>query len=158
MRAALAAVLLVAGLAVPAAAGARIVPQRGMKGLRLDMTVAQVRDRLGAPDKVGFTRDPIIGRTRVYRYGAVRVTFNGAASDARVITLSTTGRAERTAAGIGVGSTRAAVARLVRGVRCRVEFGVDHCVVGRQAPGRVVTDFRIARGRVSAVIVGRVVD
>jgi hypothetical protein len=151
--------LLAAALAPPATASATVVPQRGMRELRLGMTPAQVRDRLGAPDRSGVTRDPIIGSTRVYRYGLTRVTFDGTSARARVITLSTTSRRERLANGIGVGSTRAAVARRVPRVRCVVEFGVDHCHVGQFRAGRVVTDFRMSsRGRVTRIVIGRVID
>ena len=155
LGAALAAVLLLA--AVPA--GAAIVPQRGIKGVRLTDTVAKVRSRLGAPDAVIFTRDPIIGRTRVYKYGLTHVRFGGAAKDATVVSSETTSRAERTSRGIGVGSTRAQVAARVPGVKCRVEFGLNHCYVGEFVAGRRVTDFRItSTGRVGRVVVGFVVD
>jgi hypothetical protein len=157
MRAALAAVVVVLAAAAPA--GAAIVPQRSIKGARLGATVAQVRDKLGAPDKVIFTRHPIIGRVRVYKYGLTYVRFNGTGADAEVSSVDTTSRAERTSKGIGVGSTRAQVAARVPGVKCEVESGFDHCYLGEFTAGRTVTDFRItSTGRVGRVVVGYVVD
>jgi hypothetical protein len=156
-RIALLAAILLASCCT-ATAEAQIVPQRGMKGLRLGMTVAEVRTTLGAPDRISFRRDEIQGRVRVYAYGLTRVAFSPG-DDARVTTLATTSRSERTSRGIGVGSTRAAVARKVPGVHCRVEYGLDHCAVGSATPGHAVTDFLIgARGRVQRVVVGYVID
>ncbi|HEX7299425.1 MAG TPA: hypothetical protein VF257_10475 [Solirubrobacteraceae bacterium] len=141
-----------------APAQATIVPQQGIKGIRLGMTVREVRDRLGTPDKIAFRRDPIQGRIRIYAYGLTRASFSPG-EHARVNTISTTSRHERTSRGIGVGSRRALVARRVPGVRCRVEFGTDHCSVGIFTAGRRVTDFLIgADGRVRRVTVGFVID
>jgi hypothetical protein len=140
-------------------ASARIVPQRSIKGARLGMTVEEVRDRLGPPSSVIFEHDPIQGRIRVYKYGLTYVSFGGTDIDATVNAVSTRSPRERTKRGVGVGSTRAAVARLVHGARCRVEGGLDHCYVGSFSPGHRVTDFRIgSSGRVRQVIVGFVID
>jgi hypothetical protein len=149
---------LVLLLAVPAAQ-ARIVVQQSIKGIRLGRTVSQVRARLGPPDRIVFRRDPIQGRVRVYAYGLTRASFSPGDASARVNVITTRSRRERTARGVGVGSRRAQVAARVRGVRCRVEFGVDHCFVGSFVPGRRVTDFRIGpTGRVRSVTVGFVID
>jgi hypothetical protein len=139
-------------------APAKIVVQQSVKGIRLGATVHDVRQRLGAPDRISFRIDPLQGRVRVYAYGLTRASFSPG-DDARVNSISTTSRHERTSRGIGVGSARAAVARKVAGVRCRVEFGADHCYVGRFDPGKRVTDFLIgANGRVRRVTLGYVID
>ena len=70
----------------------------------------------------------------------------------------TTGTKERTARGIGVGSTRAQVLLLVPGARSESQAGYVHCVVGSFEPGRRVTDFRLSNGRVTRVTVGFVID
>ena len=70
----------------------------------------------------------------------------------------TTRPGERTARGVGVGSTEGEVRAKVAGVRCRTESGFRHCFVGRFLPGRRITDFHIRRGRVTSVEVGFVVD
>ena len=155
----LALLTLVAFAGLTASASATIVPQEGMLGIKLRQTVSPVRETLGPPDSIVFVDNEIIGRQRVYRYGRTTVSFDGAARDARVIGISTKSRRERTANDVGVGSTRRTVARKVRGVTCKVEFGVDHCYVGSFRAGRRVTDFLIGRrGRVTRVVVGIVID
>ena len=62
-----------AALAVPASAGASIVPQQGMLGVKLGMTGAQIRARLGPPDRVRTRQNEIIGSYTEYRYGEVLV-------------------------------------------------------------------------------------
>jgi hypothetical protein len=151
--------VLAALLAVPPAASAAIVPQEGIRGVKLDMPVAEVRATLGRPTRFRTVRNEILGKVREWRYGLTVVTFNSTAADATVVSIDTRSRAERTAAGIGVGSTRAAVRGKVPDTRCLVEFSYDHCFVGAWRPGQVVTDFAIdRRGRVSRVVVGRVLD
>jgi hypothetical protein len=157
-RLALVFVVLAIALLFAPPAGARVVPQRSIKGIELQMTVDEVREVAGSPDRVAFVQNPIIGRTRVWRYGKTRVGFDGDGDDAKVINLDTTSRGERLANGIGVGSTRRRVRRRVKNVRCRVEFGVDHCYLGRFVAGRRVTDFRLTDGRVSRIVVGIVID
>lgn len=148
--------LILAFSAAPAYA--QIVPQRGIKGIRLDMTVREVRDRLGVPDRIIFEEDPIQGRIRVYAYGLTRASFSPG-DDARVTGMSTTSRRERTSRGVGVGSARATVARKVPGVRCRIEYGFDHCYIGSLTPGTRARDFLIgSNGRVRRVAVGIVID
>jgi hypothetical protein len=137
---------------------ATVVPQQGMLGVKLGASVSQVQQRLGRPDAFAFRPDPIIGRVRVWRYGRTRLTFDGDGRSARVISFTTTSRSQRLRNGVGVGSTRARVLAGVRGVRCRVESGLDHCWVGTFAPGRIVTDFPLRGGRVGSITVGRVID
>jgi hypothetical protein len=157
MRPLIAAVLVL--LAVPASAGAVIVPQKSIRGIALGMTVAEVRAAAGSPSSFRTERDEVLGRTRVWRYGLTTVRFDSTRSAARVLGVTTTSRRERTAAGVGVGSTRSAVRTKVPAVRCLVEFDYDHCFVGRWRAGEVVTDFAIGtRGRVTRVVVGRIVD
>jgi hypothetical protein len=150
--------VLIAALAGAGAAEARVLPGTGMKGVTIGMTLKQVRDRLGAPDKMAFPRSEIMGRYRVYRYGLTRISME-LASPGRVFSLDTTSPRERTASGVGVGSTEAQVLRGVSGAKCLVEFGYRHCYAGRWEPGRIVTDFPISQtGRVKRITVGRVID
>ena len=155
------AVLLILAvlLAAPAAAQATIVPQQGMKGVRIGMTVAQVEDRLGEPSRSRIERNEIIGRVRELDYGLTSMSFDGTKASSKLLTIGTTSRTERLANGIGIGSTRAAVDSKVARTRCAVEFGLDHCYIGSFTPGRIVTDFIIStRGKVKRIIIGRVVD
>ena len=118
------------------------------------MTKAQVRSSLGPPMRIRSGRNEF-GPYVEFVYPRVTVSFQGAA---RATGLRTRSSLERTARGIGVGSTEAEVKAKVAGVRCRTEFGVRHCFLGRFLPGRVITDFHIRRGRVSSVVVGFVLD
>lgn len=150
---------LAAMLLVPATAGATIVPQEGMKGVRLGMTVEAVQDELGEPSESTIERDEIIGRVRVLRYGLTEMSFDGTRSSSKMLSVTTTSKAERLSNGIGIGSTRAAVDAKVKRATCRVEFGLDHCYIGSFVPGRVVTDFLISKtGKVKRIVVGRVID
>jgi hypothetical protein len=150
----LTAVLL---LATASQASATVVPQRSIKGVQLGASKQQVRATLGAPDKIVTRRNEITGRDLGYRYGLTEVVF--AARGNAVTAIVTTSRAERTASGVGVGSSAASVVAGVPGVRCRTEFGLRHCSVGRFEPGRVVTDFMIGPlGRVVRIVLGRVID
>jgi hypothetical protein len=159
------ALALVAVLVLGAAAAAaparppRIVPQVSIRGIQVGMTGDQVRRAAGRPDAVSTRSHPVLGRTRVWRYGRATVTFDGTRSAALVVSISTTSRADRTAKGAGIGSTEATVRSTVAGVRCLTELGYRHCVVGRWAAGQIVTDFSIgSSGRVTRVLLGRVID
>ncbi len=148
--------LLTAGLALgaSAAAAAAIVPQRGIAGVSLGMSQARVRAVLGPPVRV-VRGSNVFGRYTEFRYRGLSVAFQG---NTAVTGIDTTRRRERTATGVGVGSTEAQVKARVRGVRCKTEFGFRHCFVGAFLPGRRVTDFVIRRGRVARVTVGFVID
>jgi hypothetical protein len=143
-----------AALAIAAPAGAVIVVQSGIAGVELQMTKAQVRATLGRPQHVR-TGTNEFGTFRELVYRRVTVTFQ---SGPKVTAVRTTSSRERTARGVGVGSTSAEVKARVHGVRCRNEAGFKHCFVGKFLPGRVVTDFRFHNGRVSSVSVGFVID
>jgi hypothetical protein len=154
MRAALIAALALLTAAAPA--GAVIRPQKGMAGVRLDMTESRVRAELGDPSRTVRGRN-IFGPYTELRYsGGLRVVFQG---NRGVTAVSTTGRDERTARGAGVGSSEGFVRRKVGRVRCEsFPGGIRSCHVGSFSPGRRVTDFRIRRGRVTRVVVGYVID
>jgi hypothetical protein len=141
-------------LAAPAGAGAVIVPQHGMAGVRVGQTEAKVLDVLGPPVRV-VTRTNDFGRLRELRYRGLTVLMQG---ERRVTAVSTRARAERTPAGIGVGSTEQQVVATVRGVTCRTLFGLRSCIVGTEEPGRRVTVFDVRRGAVRRVLIGVVID
>ena len=151
----LAAVTLLAPLGAPAAADALIQVDRGIAGARLGNTRAEVRTALGKPASTrSGTND--FGRFVQYRYrGGITIIFQGRRE---VSTVSTTGRGDRTARGVGVGSTEAAVKARVRGVRCETIAGFRSCHTGRFTAGEIVTDFLIRNGKVTRVSIGRVFD
>jgi hypothetical protein len=154
MRAALVVSAVLVSLVSVAPTAAAIVVQRGIAGLELRMTKADVRAKLGKPTKIRTGKNDF-GKYTEFVYPRVTVLFQ---SGSRVTALRTFSRAERTSAGIGVGSSEARVKAKVAGVRCSTESGLRHCYVGRFLPGRRVTDFQIRRGRVTSVVVGFVVD
>lgn len=157
-RRALAALVVAAtGLAVVAAspATATIEPQRSIAGISVGMTGAQVRQVLGAPLATVRGSNDFGPYTQLRYPFRVVVTLQGRT---RVTSVSTSGVRERTANGIGVGSTRAQVLARVRGARCESSFGIARCYVGSFEPGTRVTDFLLEAGRVTRVTVGTVID
>jgi hypothetical protein len=148
----LAAAVLAVSLVAPAAATALIQIDRGIAGARLGNTKAEVRTALGQPRRV-VRGSNIFGPFTRFRYaGGIRVTFQ---SGNRVTAVSTTGLGDRTARGVGVGSTRRAVRRRVPGVTCPV---VGICQTGTGEPGDRITAFFLRDGRVFQVSVGIVID
>jgi hypothetical protein len=146
---------LAAALALPAAADAAIVVQKGIGGVKLGMTKSKVRTKLGAPDRIRTGRNDF-GPYAAWVYPRVRVTFQSGDAATAVETRSTL---ERTASGVGVGSTTAAVRSKIAGVTCEVGVaGGGHCFIGSFKPGARVTDFFLARGKVTRVVVGFVID
>jgi hypothetical protein len=144
----------VVALALAAGASAAIVPNHSVAGASLGQTRTQVRASLGNPLSVRRGRNDF-GRYTVFRYASVTVSFQG---NGGATALTTTSATERTARGVGVGSTEAQVKAGVRGVRCARFGALRHCTLGRELPGRRVTDFVLRRGRVVRVVVGFVLD
>jgi hypothetical protein len=127
----------------------------GIAGARIGNTRAQVRAALGKPTTIK-TGSNDFGAFTEFRYaGGVRVTFQG---NAKVTAVSTTGRGDRTARGVGVGSTERTVRRRVPGVKCETTAGSRSCHTGKFLAGRRVTDFAIRHKRVTRVTVGDVLD
>jgi hypothetical protein len=147
-----AAGLAAAVLACPAAA--TIIPQKGIAGVRIGMTPGKVRSVLGAALSEDHVKSEF-GAATVFRYRGLQVTFQGGGP---VTNMSTTRRGERTANGVGVGSTEAQVKAKVKGVTCKTDSGFRHCYLGKLSAGYRVTDFSIKRGKVSRVDVGVVID
>jgi hypothetical protein len=153
-RLALLVLTVVAALVLTSTAPARIVVQRGIAGVQLRMTRAKVITLLGTPPTVRRGTN-VFGPWTEFVYPRVTVSFQ---SGTFVTGLRTSSRRERTGRGVGPGSTEAQVRARVAGVRCRTEGTFRDCFVGRFLPGRIVTDFRIRRGRVSGVTIGYVLD
>lgn len=123
--------LLAAGcLAFAPAAGASIVPQKSIAGVRIGMTQKKVKDVLGTPLK-RRRQGEFTFWTFAHR---VEVAFRGGTT---VTSVTVTGRFHRTASGVGVGSTRKEVRAGLAGESCN---GAD-CFVGDLRPGTVYTDF-----------------
>jgi hypothetical protein len=130
MRRTIALVLVGAVLALPAAATATIRPQKGMSGLWLGMTKAQVQGKLGRPVGTGGGR---------FYYPRVWVGFRLG----RVVEITTTRSTERTASGIAVGSREAAVRRAYPSAVCGQAGRFRRCRLGSGKPGSRATDFLV---------------
>jgi hypothetical protein len=144
-----------AALALPAAAPAQIQLDKGIAGARIGNTVAQVHAALGAPASVHNGSNDF-GRFREERYaGGIVVDYQGARM---VSSVTTTGLGDRTAKGVGVGSSEAAVRANVPGVRCETVAGSRSCHTHAFTAGRRVTDFFIKSGKVTRVSLGVVID
>jgi hypothetical protein len=146
--------LLAVLLAAPAAFG-MVQLDRGIAGVRLDNTKAQVHAALGRPVKRTAGRNDF-GSFLEERYrGGITVFYQGAR---RVTSVSTTGLGDRTIKGVGVSSRESAVKARVPGVTCETIVGSRSCHTNDFLAGRRVTDFFLKRGRVTRITVGIVID
>jgi hypothetical protein len=121
-------------------ASATIRPGRGMSGVWLGMTKAQVQAKLGRPIGTGGGR---------FYYARVWVGFRVG----RVAEITTTRSTERTVSGVGVGSPESAVRRAYPGVACAPAAGFRRCRLGTGKPGTRATDFLIGHGLVLQITV-----
>ena len=145
-----------AALAAAPAAQALIQIDRGIAGARIGNSQAEVRAALGRPSAIVTGTNDFGPYTQFrYRRARLRVTFQG---QTRVTAVSLTGPGDRTARGVGVGSSEQAVKDRVAGVTCETFGGFRSCHTKQGLPGQRITDFAIRGGRVSRVTVGIVID
>jgi hypothetical protein len=142
--------------ALPATAGAMVQIDKGIAGARVNNTPAQVKAALGKPGKIVRGSNDF-GKYTEYRYaGGIVVTFQGRKN---VTGVSTSGLGDRTAKGVGVGSTRAAVQAKVAGITCDAPSGgFRSCHTKTVTAGKLITDFLVKAGKVTRVTVGFVID
>jgi hypothetical protein len=135
-------VIAAAGIAllVAGSASATIRPGKGMSGVVLGMTKAQVQAKLGRPIGTGGGR---------YYYARVWVGFRLG----RAVEITTTRSSERTGSGVGVDSSEAQVRRAFPSVVCGASGGFRRCRLGSGNPGTRATDFLLGRGKVLQVSV-----
>ncbi|TML23372.1 MAG: hypothetical protein E6G32_06125 [Actinobacteria bacterium] len=124
-----AAAAAVASIAVPASG--TIVPGRGMAGVSLRMSEAQVRARIGAPVRITRTRGALGSVVTRMQYRLLDVDLEKLGSRPIVVRVTTRRSGERTASGVGIGSPISAVARLP-GARCWREARRRYCSVGNR--------------------------
>jgi hypothetical protein len=147
-------ITFVSSLLLAPAAEAVIQLDRAISGARLGNTKAEVRAALGKPRRV-IQRDGEFGPTTEFRYrGGLRVLF----LDGRVTLAGTTGLGDRTARGVGVGSSEQAVKNRVPGVTCETFEGTRICSRGAAQPGERGTLFFIEQGKVARVDVAILID
>jgi hypothetical protein len=153
-RVALIAVAVALFAAAPAQAVIR--PQKGMAGVKLNMTQSQMRAKLGQPTRTKQGMNDFGPFTQFVYPHSISVTFQG---NRRVTGILTRGRTEKTERGVGVGSTETAVRQKVGHVRCETIAGSHTCHVGSFKAGHRVTVFLISKtGHVVSVTVGFVLD
>src|SRR5712691_3413685 len=99
-------------LCAAATSSAAIVPGRGIAGVALRMTEAQVRTQLGVPLRITRTRGALGFVVTRLHYRLVDVDLQRLADRPVVIHVLTTKAGEATGSGVGVGSPLAAVERL----------------------------------------------
>jgi hypothetical protein len=158
---------LAAQAASAAPAGATIVPQDNIAGVKIGMTQERVLDLLGDPTRtvtrLGGGGGEIPITTYTYKRPGLKVLFRpNRANTANIVFVVKVyrGRGQRTAEGIGIGSTRAAVRRKVAGVRCeRFDPSYAICLVGTGRWGRISTSFELnRRNRVKSVSLVKPID
>jgi hypothetical protein len=134
------AAVALAALTLAATATATIKPARGMSGIALGMTAAEVQSKLGRP----------IGRAagRWY-YARVWISFR----NRRVVEVTTTRSTEKLANGLGVDSSEAQIRRAFPKAKCGAFGAFRRCRLGSGKPGTRVTDFTLGRGRVLQISV-----
>jgi hypothetical protein len=145
--------LAVAGaiaLAVAAPAQARIIPGRGMAGVRFGMPQQRVLDILGDPDTDYTYRSGLT--TYTYNRLKLRVTFAPAVTTNNVFMLFTSGRGERTKQGVGVGTSLRTLRRKLHGEHCLRNSAGHFCELGGRDAARPSTSFKLGRhNRVTSV-------
>ena len=146
--------LATCALALTAQASATIALNRGIAGVNLGMSQAEVRAKLGQSPKVVHGKNEF-GSYTEFRYRGYVVDFQ---DNGTVTSVITTLSRERTPAGIGVGSLWSQVRAKVPHVRCEGLPLLGDCHVGPLLPGRKVTDFFLRAGKVNRVVVGIVLD
>jgi hypothetical protein len=144
------ATLAAALLAAAPAAQARIVPNKGMAGVRLGMTAQRVLKILGSPSRDITNREGLTIYT--YRHRKLRVTFTAGRYYWHAFAIYTWGRKERTRQGIGVGSRESTLRHRLRGEQCLTNSIGRYCILGGGDEGVTPeTDFRIRHHRVVSV-------
>ncbi len=145
---------LAVSLAFPAGAGALIQVDRGIAGVRLENTRAEVRAALGPPASTRSGSNEF-GEFVQYRYrGGIRVLF----LRNRVSLVGTTGLGDRTNSGIGVGSSEQRVRNRIPGIDCETFGSTRICSRGAEQPGERGTFFFIRQGRVTRAEVALLID
>jgi hypothetical protein len=141
----LAAVL---AFAFPAIADAALVINDGVFGISLGNTTKQVRQKLGRPTEI----DHHGGTTAwSYEWRGLYIDFR----NGRVHDLLLSSPSQRTASGVGVGSSETAIMRLVPGVHCSPNSERSQGIECIAAAGHTVTDFHVTtrRGLVQTVLI-----
>ncbi len=155
MRRVLTLALVPICLAVAAPAQARIVINERIGAARLSLSDKQVIDRFGKPDNVTHGGSQF-GPSKTFHYFArkLRVSFYDIEEPRVAWKLRTASSGERTASGLGVGSSVRSVRRKLSGERCHVRAGNGSCqVIHRKRFDDRKTIFSFSGDRVDSVTI-----
>jgi hypothetical protein len=131
--------------------------QRGIGGATLGMSEAQVRQKLGEPLCVAQVHDSTGPYTEFSYSDGFTVAFQrGGSYSGGASSFAVTGTRVRTSDGVGVDSPEADVKAHVAGAICETLAPYRSCHLGKYQPGKTLTEFIIARGRVTRVRIARV--
>lgn len=136
-------------LAFPALAGARIVVNQSIAGINLGVSKAYVLKHFGPPAQ----KKVVSGQTLWSYFGRKLVV---GVRNGRVTEVFTQNPGQKTASGIGVGSSIAAVKSHIKGVRCQhvPNFMGQECItVAKHGANEWTSDFHVDNGKVSSVLV-----
>ncbi len=130
---------------------------RGMAGISLADTQAEVKAVLGQPAKTRTGSNDFGTYTELRYKGKLRVTFQG---NENVSAISTAGEGQQTKQGIHVGSSETRLRQKIAGLKCETVGGRRSCTRGKLLAGRRVTVFFInaSTGRVTRITVAFVID
>ncbi len=116
--------------------------------------------RARGPEASVVTPNPIIGKVRIWRYSGLRIMFDGVGRGRTVLSVTSTSKGDRTAAGIGVGSREAggpAPRARARAARPATATARASSAAGRPGGSRPTSRSR-APARSRRVTLSRVVD
>lgn len=144
--------LLFGAAAAPSQAQINLVG--GIGKVKINATIQQVKQKLGAPDKKYTIQTEIpAGRMKVFEYGTngyyYKVDFFGG----QVFAVTTANPKQKTPEGVGPGTTRTEL-KATYGAALRKETS-KLFELGDRTPGQVITIFRIANKKVSTVQVSK---
>jgi hypothetical protein len=153
-------------LLLAAPAGAVIVPGKGMAGAHLGQCIEDVVAQLGAPDKTFGKTEPTGEFVETYTYDklAIKIRFyHGPGECLEAGEYFTAASKERTAEGVGKGTTRRTLKKKLKHVKCETfrqgRRKIRSCHIGKFTPTKRVTEFRMtAKGRVGTISVRYVSD
>jgi len=150
-------IALLLAIAAPSPASTvthRLVLNHSMAGVEVGNSINRLHRILGPPKAVKQEANEITGSMRVDIYGKLSFSSYGGS----ILSMKTTRRSIRTKSGIGVGTTMRRLERKLPNLTC---YGRTCTIVaggGVATIGKRVTVFRMRRGTVRFVVIGRVID
>lgn len=135
--------------AFPALAGAKIVVNQSIAGVSLGEAKSAVRQHLGAPAAIKPE-----GNKSDWIYPGRKLLVG--LHNGRVVEVFTQNPGQKTASGVGVGSSIAAVKSHIKGVRCQhvPNYNGQECItMAKHGANDWTSDFHVDKGKVTSVLV-----